>query len=245
MAFEQMVERMDEAVALGVKEFGFTGGEPFMHPRIIETLAYALDRAPSLILTNGTLFRPKMCDRLRDLVAKAKHPLTIRVSLDGETPEQNDAVRGEGAFERAMEGVRALLEIGIRPTIATTCTWENEPECAIRSRMQALMAEHGVENCPTVIFPALLMGAEAERTRGYREGERVTAKCVEGADPSTLMCSNSRLVTERGVWVCTLLANEEDARMGETLRDTLSPFKITHGACYTCFTQGVACSAKG
>jgi sulfatase maturation enzyme AslB (radical SAM superfamily) len=246
MTLEQMRERMDEAVRLGAREFAFTGGEPFMHPEIIETLECSLARARTLVLSNATLFRPKMAGRLREMLDRSSgdHEFEVRVSLDGVTAEQNDSVRGEGSFERAMTGIRNLLEVGIRPTVATTGTWGDTPKGEITRQMQRLMAEHGVENCSIKIFPNVLLGAEEQRLRSYREVERVTAKCVEGADPRALMCSNSRLVTERGVWVCTLLANVEGAKMGETVEETLRPFKITQGACFTCFTQGVRCSAE-
>jgi len=45
---------MDEAVALGVGQFSFTGGEPFVVKEIIEILAEGLGRCPCLVLTNGT-----------------------------------------------------------------------------------------------------------------------------------------------------------------------------------------------
>jgi hypothetical protein len=185
-----------------------------------------------------------MAQRLRAMLDESsdEHEFEIRVSLDGVTAEQNDSVRGEGALDRAMAGIRELLGVGIRPTVATTATWGSTPDEKITRQMQALMAEQGVEDCPIKIFPNVLLGAEEKRLRTYREGERVTAKCVEGADPRALMCSNSRLVTERGAWVCTLLANIDGAKMGETIADTMRPFKITEGACYTCFTQGVRCS---
>jgi uncharacterized Fe-S cluster-containing radical SAM superfamily protein len=242
MSLEQMRDHMDEAIRLGAREFGFTGGEPFMHPRIIETLEYALERAPALVLTNGTLFKPEMVERLSLLTQEADHMLDIRVSLDGDTAEQHDSVRGEGAFARALEGVQRLVEAGIYPTVATTATWCDAPAEEIERRMRRLMRSFGVEGCPIKIFPNILIGAEEKRVRGYRETERVTDRCVANADPRALMCSSSRLVTERGVWVCTLLANIEGARMGETLEESLIPFKITQGACFTCFTQGVQCT---
>ena len=244
MSLELMRERMDEAIRLGAQEFGFTGGEPFMHPQILDTLEYALDHAPALVLTNATLITEKMAQRLQEITNRTTHTLDIRVSLDGETEEQNDSVRGNGSFNRAMRGIRNLTAVGIKPSIATTATWGDTCPDIIEQRMRGLLASHGVKDVPVKIFPNIMIGAEAERSRPYQENERVTSKCVEGADPRNLMCSTSRLVTERGVWICTLLPNVEEAKMGETIEETLTPFKITHGACYTCFVQGVRCTAS-
>src|SRR6267142_6349442 len=53
-----------EAAGLGVKEIYFTGGEPFMHPQIMALRAFALERAPTTVLTNGTLITDAVADAL-------------------------------------------------------------------------------------------------------------------------------------------------------------------------------------
>ncbi|NUP88679.1 MAG: radical SAM protein [Candidatus Sumerlaeia bacterium] len=242
MTLDQVRHSIAEAVREGVRDFGFTGGEPFIHPQIIDVLALALEAAPALVLSNGTLFTAKMARRLRALVDQAPHPLDIRVSLDGDTAAQHDAVRGEGAFDRAIQGLRQLIAAGLAPSVATTATWQGVSACEIERRMRTLMASLGAPGAAVRIFPPILIGAEAKRLRPYRATERLTPKCVERADPRKLMCSNSRLITERGTWVCTLLANVEEARMGDSLAESLRPHRLTHGACYTCFTQGVTCT---
>ena len=49
------------------------------------------------------------------------------------------------------------------------------------------------------------------------------------------------MVTDQGVWVCTILVNEPSARMGEAISDTLRPFELDHQACWTCHAYGVSC----
>lgn len=243
MTLEQVRAGVEEGLQHGARAFGFTGGEPFMHPQIVEALGLALAHAPVLVLSNGTLFSAEMAQRLRALAASSPHLLDIRISIDSDDPQRHEALRGKGTFARALSGIRNLVEAGLRPSVATTETWDGVCEAEIVRRMRAVMASAGVDEASVKIFPPLLLGREEEHRRPYRAAERVTAKCVEGADPRGLMCSSSRLVTERGTWVCTLLANVEAAKMGETLGETLRPFKITHGPCYTCFTAGVRCTA--
>src|SRR5438552_6518653 len=55
MAFERVVELLEESKGLGVKEYYFTGGEPFLHPRILEIVERTLAIGPATVLTNGTL----------------------------------------------------------------------------------------------------------------------------------------------------------------------------------------------
>ena len=45
---------IDEAVALGVEQLSFTGGEPFIVKDFVNILRYASQRKPCLVLTNGT-----------------------------------------------------------------------------------------------------------------------------------------------------------------------------------------------
>ena len=45
---------IDEAVELGVGQFAFTGGEPFVIKDMVRILDYALKFNPCLVLTNAT-----------------------------------------------------------------------------------------------------------------------------------------------------------------------------------------------
>ena len=48
---------------------------------------------------------PAAADRLAALAAASPYSLEIRVSLDGATAEENDAVRGHGSFARALSAI--------------------------------------------------------------------------------------------------------------------------------------------
>ena len=45
-----------ESVRFGVKEYYFTGGEPFLNPDMVAILESALELGPATVLTNGTVF---------------------------------------------------------------------------------------------------------------------------------------------------------------------------------------------
>ena len=92
------------------------------------------------------------------------------------------------------------------------------------------------------ILPVLRLGAEVERGRGYRTEERVTPEMMEGYDAGQLICSHSRIVTDRGVYVCPILIESSDARLGRTLAESLRPFELRHRACFTCYQYGALCS---
>ena len=58
---------------------------------------------------------------------------------------------------------------------------------------------------------------------------------LEGYDTSQLVCHHSRIVTDRGVFVCPILIESPTARLGDTLAEAQRPFAIDQGACFTCY----------
>ena len=118
------VQRLvDEAVSLGFGDVFFTGGEPFILEDIYDMLAYSANRVKTTVLTNAMLLRGM---RLEKLVATAKsvstENLIVQVSLDGGRPEDHDAYRGKGSWEKTVEGIHLLQERGFRVRIGTTET---------------------------------------------------------------------------------------------------------------------------
>ena len=91
-------------------------------------------------------------------------------------------------------------------------------------------------------MPTLRIGAEAIRQRGYRDEERVTLEMLEGYDAGLLLCNHSRIVTDRGVFVCPILLESPDARLGSTLVESQQPFALRHRACFTCYQYGALCA---
>src|SRR5262245_19810041 len=84
------IERfLDESVALGVREYYFTGGEPFLHPDIVPILEKTLALGPASVLTNGTLFADEDLARLRRADEASPYSLEFRVSIDGFTAAAN------------------------------------------------------------------------------------------------------------------------------------------------------------
>src|SRR5438093_9778667 len=55
---------LDESVALGVKEYYFTGGEPFLNRELVPILELALRYGPATVLTNGTVLQDAWLERL-------------------------------------------------------------------------------------------------------------------------------------------------------------------------------------
>src|SRR5919198_6632679 len=80
---------LDESVGLGVKEYYFTGGEPFLHRDMVAILERTLRYGPATVLTNGTVLKDEWLQRLARAEAESLYSLEFRVSIDGYTPETN------------------------------------------------------------------------------------------------------------------------------------------------------------
>ncbi|MFN2433362.1 MAG: radical SAM protein [Gemmatimonadota bacterium] len=247
-AFEMMarddVERLlEQSVELGVREYYFTGGEPFAHPEIVEILESALDRGPATVLTNGTLLHEDRVRRLERIAAESPYSLEFRVSVDGFTAADHDALRGPGAFERAMRGLDRLVAAGFLPIVTATRTWPLDRDDEAFAGFVQMLRARGCTRPRVKLIPALRIGAEALRAGGYDGSDFVTSEMMEGYDPEHLICRFARVATSRGVWVCPILLDAPDARLGDGLEEAMRvAYPLRHQACTTCFLHGAICS---
>lgn len=248
---DEVSEYLDqiEARGWGVREIGFTGGEPFMNPEMIEMARRALDRGYEvLILTNA--MRPMMRRGMRDgLVALARthgSRLTLRVSLDHFREEFHDEERGPGTWRRTIEGMEWLRDAGIRMAVAGRTVW-GDTEAESRTGYARLFAEYGFDidaHDPAVcmLFPEMDESVDVPE---------ISEACwdILGKDKRDVMCHSSRMVVKRRgaarptVLACTLLAYDPRFELGETLAEAERPVALNHPHCAKfCVLGGASCS---
>ncbi|MGR3513768.1 MAG: radical SAM protein [Paracoccaceae bacterium] len=239
-----------EARNWGVSEIGFTGGEPFMNPDMIEMAEASLKRGYQvLILTNAMrpMMRKSMRAGLERLVAAYPDTLTLRISLDHWSAEYHDEERGAGAFEKSLIGMRWLRDAGIKMTVAGRTMW-HEDDAASRKGYADLYAREGFQidamnPGATVLFPEM-----DERV----DVPEISTACwdILGKSPREVMCSSSRMVVKRKgaksptVLACTLLPYDPQFEMGETLEEAELDVQLNHPHCAKfCVLGGASCSA--
>ena len=116
--YETIAAIVAEAYALGTRVFYLTGGEPLVHPDFQSVCRLILkkhDDTALVILTNGMLV-PDQLDFFKSLPAGR---LFLQISVDG-IEEVNDTVRGEGTFQKLLNGFSALDGLGIETTLSMT-----------------------------------------------------------------------------------------------------------------------------
>ena len=235
---------IDEAALLGVRQFSFTGGEPFINRDLVRILAYALDRAPCLVLTNGVDAVTQRIAQIERLLARA-HPLALRISIDHPDEALHDAGRGAGSFAKAWTALRQLHACGFKVSIARQMAVD-EDKTAVEAAYRDLFRRHDVpEDLTLVAFPDF--GAPGAQ----RDVPDVTESCMKQfqteATRREFMCAYSKMIVkQRGrmrVYACTLVDDDPAYDQGATLRESLATrVRLKHPRCYSCFRYGASCS---
>jgi len=111
---EAIFKIIDEFYDLGTRIVSLLGGEPLFHKDIGLIIDYILAKEMYLtVFTNG-IFIPQVIDQIRGVHALA-------VSLDG-IGADNDLVRGEGSFAKAIKGLRLAVAEGLNCRIHSVLT---------------------------------------------------------------------------------------------------------------------------
>jgi hypothetical protein len=171
------------------------------------------------------------------LAAASRYSLELRVSVDADTAEANDAIRGRGTFERALAAVRRLDTRGL-PPIVTATEIAAPAGRSLYERLRARLLVEGVRRPRVKILPVLPLG----RCEGPHGARRLAAEDLDGVDVARLPCAESRVVAADGVYACPILAGLPVARLAPArLADALGPVRLVHPACVTCHETGIAC----
>lgn len=242
MTLAQVRDSLAWAKRYGVKEYYFTGGEPFLHPDIRAMIEETLAQGPLTILTNGILVDDELAAWLAGVFARSRYSFDLRVSLDGTTAEENDVIRGRGTFDKILASVDRLVAAGLNPVITVTEAFDDAKTRAGRTRFLEFLRQAGLTQPRLKIMPLLRMGAEEGRARGYHPWETLAGHTLTEEDLALLQCTSCRMVGAKGVYVCPILIDEPQGRMGQTLQETLRPYRLSHAACYTCKVEGLSCA---
>ena len=101
---------IDELERMQVFYVNIGGGEPTVRPDFWELTDYAVaHRVGVKFSTNGVKITPAAASRLA-----GSDYVDVQISLDGATPDVNDAVRGAGSYQTALRAMANLAEAGFR-----------------------------------------------------------------------------------------------------------------------------------
>ncbi len=248
---DEVVSYLDQLAsrAWPVTEIGFTGGEPFMNPDIIDMIRACLTRGfEVLVLTNAMrpMMRKSVKAGLLALNEEFSGKLTLRISLDHFKREYHDEERGKGSYDITLIGMEWLRDNGIRMAVAGRTVW-GDTDAQSRAGYKALFDANDFtidteDPAITMLFP------EMDETVDVPE---ITTACwgILNKPKSDVMCSSSRMVVKRkgadklAVLACTLLPYSPEFELGETLEQAEGDVKLNHPHCAKfCVLGGASCS---
>ena len=102
---DEWLKFFDELGQCAVMDVTLQGGEPFIRkdlPSLIEGIVE--NRMRFSILSNGAL----VDNEIAAFIADTNRCDTVQVSVDGSCPEIHDTFRGNGSFEKAIQGIHTL-----------------------------------------------------------------------------------------------------------------------------------------
>ena len=104
----------DKIHDFGATYFGISGGEPLLRKDLPEIIGYAKSTGMNVsLITNGYLLDDKILDIL------VRHWVRVSVSVDG--PEEiNDALRGKGAYAKAVSAMEKTSKAGLLDCLVAT-----------------------------------------------------------------------------------------------------------------------------
>jgi sulfatase maturation enzyme AslB (radical SAM superfamily) len=238
---------IDEAVALGVRQFSFTGGEPFIVKDFVNILRYASERRPCLVLTNGTepvLKRAAQIESLR----QQPQAISFRISIDYPERDRHDAGRGAGNFDLAWAGMRLLHEQGFKVSLARQMD-RDENGSAVENAFRDLLEQHGLPRATTIVgFPDFLTPGSNPLVPYVTENCMTTYQNEQSR--REFMCAFSKMIVKRKgrmrVYACTLVDDDPAYDLGGTLEESMQHrILLHHHRCYSCFAFGSSCSEMG
>ncbi len=176
-----------QAKPMGLAAVKLTGGEPLLHPQISELLdEVASEELGLTVETNGVLCTPELAEKMK----AASENTFVSVSIDGADAETHEWVRGvEGSFEAAWDGVRNLVNAGLKPQIIMSIMQKN------KGQMETVVQQAEKAGAGSVKFNLVQPTARGEQLHDLNETMTIEQ------------------LVELGEWVENTLSNQTKLRL--------------------------------
>jgi 12,18-didecarboxysiroheme deacetylase len=209
---------LEDLARFGVPVVLFSGGEPLTRPDLPDLAGRAVKLGlRAVISTNGTLMDEAKAVQLKEVGLSY-----VGISLDG-TRRTHDLFRGvEGAYDRALQGLRNCLKAGVKVGLRFTITRSNAAD------VPALFDLVREEHVPRICFyhlvyagrGAALMAEDLDHAAARRVVDTIIDRAAElhrrGVPAEVLTVDNHA----DGVHLCLRMLREGNPR-AETVRELL------------------------
>jgi len=127
LAVDEASNIFRQLLPVGLKHVSISGGEPLLHPKIMDIVRIALDLGLRITLTTSGCERDLLLNLIRVVCRHKVENINIRVSLEI-TKSFHDELRGEGTYDKALRTVELIKNemgwVGTNATLLTTTGFE-------------------------------------------------------------------------------------------------------------------------
>ena len=150
---DDVLRNLKAARRAGCRFVDFTGGEPLLHPDLPVFLSEAKRCGFITSVTTNCILFPQRAAELGGLID------LLHFSLDADTAQTHDAIRGAPSFERVIESIPVALSQRLVPDLLFTYndanidTFEGVYRIARRNRLMAILDPVFSTNGPDMVSP--------------------------------------------------------------------------------------------
>ena len=204
-----------------VKSIYLTGGEPLLHPDFNQILRMCLKISNTTVMSNGVMINDKKARFLRKIDDESQFETIYRLSLDSVNELENDSLRGRGSFRKALGAIMSLLKYEFNPIISVV-NYFNKEKAQIFEEFQTFFSKKGfvLDDINLKIIPYFKKSDEINQL-----------EIIDDINIKKLDCSNSRVISQSGIYSCPMLVGDYRARLGSSLSDCS---KINYLDCEKC-----------
>ncbi len=197
-----------------------TGAEPMTHPNFNNILRLCLKYTNVCICTNASFINEKKARFLRKVEDEGKNNLFFRFSLSHYEELKNDMARYRGSFRQTFFALKNLERYGFS-IILEIVNYYREEERVLLEMFRKKFEEYGVN-------PEISIGQYFDKMNPPQE-----------YNDKSKDCTNSRTLTQNGVYSCPYLANDYRGRMGGSFLDYAKSVNAETEYCMECTSCSV------
>lgn len=221
ISIERVKSAINDSMNENIKYIYLTGAEPMTHPDFNSILRLCLKRSNVCICTNATFINEKKARFLKKVEEESNNEIIFRLSIDHYNEIKNDDIRGRGAYRQTINAIKNLIKYNFNP-ILNIVNYYNEDKkvllCEFKKIFEKIGAEYNDFNF---------------QINEYYNKYKPIADDIELIE-GDFDCKTSRILTEKGVYVCPFLANDHRGWMGSELKDFSKKMFLETNYCLIC-----------
>lgn len=200
----------------------FTGAEPMTHPDFNSILRLCLKRSNVCICTNASFINEKKARFLKKVEEESTNEIIFKLSIDHYNEVKNDDIRGRGSYRQTINAIKNLVKYDFNP-ILSIVNYYKEDKRILMEEFQKICQKIGFD---TNDFNFHII----EHYNKYKP----LSENTKPQNCSNLDCTNGRILTDKGVYVCPFLARDHRGRMGSDFKDYSKKMYMETDFCLTC-----------